>query len=186
MDPLPSCDARIRDGFHLQVRQYGPELSAFVSAELGRSPSGLSITLETIAWPESQVNWIWSVGSADLDIERAILRFFQTDVGKRALSADVAEFKLSSALLRLPSNQAQHRLCPAGYTLATAPLQGCQEVVIAPESTTLPHSHICLAAETSGWLQVSPYTNLAQLLVIKPQDERASKSRRSSRSNYLC
>ena len=56
MDPLPSCDARIRDGFHFQVRQYGHELSAFVSAELGRPPSGLSITLETIEWPESRVD----------------------------------------------------------------------------------------------------------------------------------
>jgi hypothetical protein len=186
MDPLTSCDAKIRDGFHHQVREYGHELSAFVSAELGRPPSGLSITLETIEWPESQVNWIWSVGSANLDIERVILRFFQTDAGKRALSADVAKFKLSSAPLRLHSNRADHVLYPAGYTLATATLQGCAEVVIASECASLPYSHVCIAAVTGGWLQVSPYTYLAQVLVVKPQDEQASKSRRCLRSNYPC
>ena len=119
IDPLSSNDARIRDRFHLQVRQYGHELIAFISAELGRPPSGLSSTLETIEWPESQINWIWSVGSADLDIERATLRFFLTDPGKRALSVDVTEFKLSSAPLRLPSNQPENRLYPAGHTIAT-------------------------------------------------------------------
>lgn len=143
-------------------------------------------TLETIEWPESRVDWIWSVGSADLDIERAILRFFQTDVGQGALSADVAEFKLCSAPLCLSSNQIEHRLCPTGYTPAIAPLQSCEEVVMASESASLPHSHICTAAVTGGWLQVSPHTHLAQLPVIKPQDERTSKSRRYSRSNYPC
>ncbi|KAH6632506.1 hypothetical protein F5144DRAFT_574291 [Chaetomium tenue] len=174
MDPLSSSDARIRDEFHLQVRQYGHDLGAFVSAELGRPPSGLSITLETIEWPESQVNWTWFVGSADSDIERAVLRFFQTEIGKRALNADGVEFKVASAPLRPPSNQADHRLYPAGYTTATAPLQGGQEVVIAAESASLPLSHVCVATATDGWLQVSPYTDLAQVLVVKPQNEQAN------------
>jgi hypothetical protein len=61
MDSLPpsdQSDARIRDGFHRQIGEYGHELSSFVSAELGEPPSGLSITLETIEWPESSVNWV--------------------------------------------------------------------------------------------------------------------------------
>lgn len=186
MDSLPLSDARIRDGFHLQVRQYGHELSAFVSAELGGPPLGLSITLENIEWPESQINWVWFVGSADPEIERAVLRFFQTDVGKRALGADVVEFKLASALLRLPSNQAENRPCPAGFALATAPLQDGEEVVITSESASLFDSHACIPDMTEGWLQFSPHTDLAQLLVVKSREQRASKSRRCSRSNHLC
>jgi hypothetical protein len=127
MDPLPSSnysDAGIWDIFHRQLNQYGHELSSFVSAELGEPPSGLSITLETIEWPESLANWVWCVGSADPATERAVLRFFQTDVGKRALSADGVEFKLASALLRLPSGQPNDSLTyPAGFTPAAAPLQ---------------------------------------------------------------
>ena len=179
MDPLCSSDhshARIWDMFHRQLDQHGHELSSFVSTELGEPPSGLSITLETIEWPESLVNWKWFVGSADPAVERSVLRFFQTDVGKRALSADGVEFKLASALLRLPSNQPDDFLtCPAGFTPAAAPLQDGQSVVIVPQpaSTNLPHSHICIPATTGGWLQVSPRTHLEQLSVAKPQDQQA-------------
>ncbi|KAK3293627.1 uncharacterized protein B0H64DRAFT_405120 [Chaetomium fimeti] len=177
MDLQPPSDAMIRDGFHRQVGQYGHELSSFVSAELGGPPSGLSITLETIEWPESvsgsPANWVWFVGSADLAVERAVLRFFQTDVGKRALSADGVEFKLGSAPLRLPSDSANNCLCPAEFIPATAPLQDGQEVVIVFQPASLTRSHICIPATTGGWLQVSPHTHLEQITAVKPRDQRA-------------
>ncbi|KAH6848115.1 hypothetical protein B0I37DRAFT_157491 [Chaetomium sp. MPI-CAGE-AT-0009] len=173
MDPLPPSDTMIRDEFHRQVRQYGHELSSFVSTELNGPPSGLSITLETIEWPGSSVNWVWFAGSADLAIERAVLRFFQTDVGKRALSADGVEFKLASAPLRLPSGQADDCLSPEGFTPAAALLQDGQEIVIVSQSADLSHSHMCIPATTGGWLQLSPHTHLEQLSVIKPRDQQA-------------
>ncbi|KAK4102459.1 hypothetical protein N658DRAFT_338571 [Parathielavia hyrcaniae] len=129
MDPSASSTASIYDAYHHQVGQYGPELISFVSAELGRPPLGLSITLETIEWPESQVNHFWSVGSAELATERAVLRFFHTDAGKRALCADTVEFKLASALLRLPGIQTD-------LTTAAAQHQDGQGFVVASESTS--------------------------------------------------
>lgn len=68
---------------------------------MGEPPSGLSIALETIEWPEPLANWVWFVGGADAATDRAVLRFFRADVGKRALGADGIELKLASALLRL-------------------------------------------------------------------------------------
>ena len=82
MDPQPSSKM-IQAAFHHQVRQYSDELISFVPAELGGPPSGLSITLESIEYPESQVNWVWFVGSANPAIEQAVLRFCQTDAGRR-------------------------------------------------------------------------------------------------------
>jgi hypothetical protein len=118
------------------------------------------------------------VGSADPATERAVLRFFQTDVGKRALNADGVEFKLASALLRLPSGQPNDSVTyPAGFTPAAAPLQDGREVVIVPQpaSTNLSHSHICISATAGGWLQVSPHTHLEQLSLVKPRDQQAGR-----------
>ncbi|KAK4034060.1 hypothetical protein C8A01DRAFT_49479 [Parachaetomium inaequale] len=148
----------IQDAFHHQVRQHGDELISF-----------------SIEYPESQVNWVWLVGSADLATEQAVLQFFQTDVGKRSLESDVVEFKLASTLLRLPGSQAaEDPIChpPAGLTAATVPLQNGQEVTIMSGSGSPPHvPAICVPVATGGWLQVSPRMHFSHLLLVKPQDQ---------------
>jgi hypothetical protein len=183
MDPQPSFDM-IQDGFHRQVRQYGDELISFVSAELRGPTSGLSITLEGFKNPESQATWLWFVGSADPAIEQAVLRFFQTDAGKNALKSDVVEFKLASTLLRLPGSKAEYPIChhPAGLTTATtATLQDGQEFMIVSEGESPPHAPArCVAVATGGWLQVSPRMHFSHVLLVKPLDQQARKSRQCS------
>ncbi|KAK4121893.1 hypothetical protein N657DRAFT_698349 [Parathielavia appendiculata] len=170
----------IQAAFHHQVRQYGQELISFVSAEMHRPPLGLSVTLETIEWPESLVNWVWFVGSADSATEQAVMRFFQTDVGKRALSADTTEFKFVASEFQSPPPHSQTDVpvatggeLPAAFTVAIAPLQGSQEVVIMSESASLPHSHTCISGMTGGWLLVSPTSHFSQVLLVKPRDQQA-------------
>jgi hypothetical protein len=171
----------IQDGFHRQVRQYGDDLISFVSAELRGPPAGLSITLEGFKDPDSQATWVWFVGSADPAIEQAVLRFFQTDAGKRALKSDVVEFKLASTLLRLPGSQpAEDPNChhPAGLTAATATLQDGQEFMIVSEDESPPHAPArCVAVATGGWLQVSPRMHFSHVLLVKARNQQARKSR---------
>ncbi|KAK4095918.1 hypothetical protein N658DRAFT_74058 [Parathielavia hyrcaniae] len=147
MDPLaPSDGATEVQLFHQQVRHYGHDFISFISAGLRETPTGLSITLETIEWPESQVSQVWFVGSTDLATEQAVLRFFQSDVGKRALGSDAVEFKLASSPLRLPGIQAQ-------FTTAATPPQDGQEAVTTSESTSPPsHPHIGIPTDTGGGL----------------------------------
>lgn len=179
MDPEPSSPKpssgvlpdTIRDRFHHQIRQHGHELIAFVAEELRGAPPGISITLERLEMPASQVNWVWFVGSADQATEQAILHFFQTDAGRKALVSDgpdPVEFKLASVLLRLPLSQAEDPVLPADLTAAAAPLRGDQEGVIL--SNAPPHP-ICVPARTSGWLQVAPHMQFSQVTSLELQGQ---------------
>ena len=175
MDPEPSSSVLpthvIQDRFHDQIRQYGQEIISFVSEELRGPPLGISITLERLEWPEGQVNWVWFVGSADNNTEQAVLRFFRTDAGKRAMISngpDPIEFKLASTLLRLPASQAEDLVLPAAFTAAVTPLRDDQEAMILSKSP--PHP-ICVSAGTNGWLQVSPHMQFSQVLFLKLQEQ---------------
>jgi hypothetical protein len=161
----------IQDRFHHQIRQHGHELISFVTEELRGAPLGISITLEHLEWPGSEVNWVWFVSCVDNATEQAVLRFFQTDAGRRALVSDgldAVEFKLASTLLRLPASQVEEPVLPADLTAAATPLRGDQEVMILSRSP--PHP-ICVPAGTSGWLQVSPHMQFSPVLFLKLQGQ---------------
>ncbi len=172
MDSQPSSSLvppAIQEKFHHQIRQHGHELLSFVAEELHGAPSGIAITIERLEWPESQVNWVWFVSVVDTVIEQAVLRFFQTDAGKRALLSDgpdAVQFKLATALLHLPTSQAEDPILPEGLTAAATPLRGNQEVVILSGSPGQPHT-VCISAETNGWLQVSPHMQFSQVLYLR-------------------
>ncbi|KAK3938633.1 hypothetical protein QBC46DRAFT_439856 [Diplogelasinospora grovesii] len=160
----------VRDRFHHQIHQHGNELVSFVAEELRGTPPGMSITLTHLEWA-SQVNWIWLVGCADDATEQAVLRFFQTDAGKRALVSegpDPIEFKLGVAALRLPVSQAEDLVLPAHLTAAASPLQGDKDVKILSKSQPYP---ICVSTGTSGWLQVPPHLQLSQVLSLRLKEE---------------
>ncbi len=173
-DPEPSFSLvppAILERFHHQIRQHGPELLSFVTKELHGPPSGIAITLERLEWPESQVNWVWFVSVADTAIEQAVLRFFQTDAGRRALVSDgpdAVEFKLATTLLHLPASQAEDPILPEDLTAAAAPLRVDQEVMILSRSP--PHT-ICVPAKTNGWLQVSPHLQFSQVVYLRFQGQ---------------
>jgi hypothetical protein len=168
----PAYDA-IYDRFHHKVRQYGDDLISFVSEELGSPPPGISITLQRYELPPSVFHWAWEVGSPDSATEQAVLRFFQTDAGKRALACDGSdgvEFKLASIQLRIPTSHGddpQEQL-PAGLTAAFTPLQEGQEVTIVFGAST--HG-VCLSAATAGWLQVAPRMHFSDVLVLQFQGQ---------------
>lgn len=174
MDPEPSSDLVphvIQERFHHQLRQHGDELISFVAVELRGAPSGIAITLERLEWPESQVNWVWFVGIADTATEQAVLRFFRTDAGRRALVSDgpdAVEFKLATTLLHLPASQAEDPVLPKDLTAAATPVRGDQQVVILSRSP--PHT-ICVPAETSGWLQVPPHLQFSQVMYLRFQGQ---------------
>ncbi|CAK7214868.1 hypothetical protein SCUCBS95973_002281 [Sporothrix curviconia] len=155
------------------IRQHSRELLAFVAQDLHGSPPGISITLERLELPASQVNWLWLVGSADPATEQAVLRFFQTDAGKTALvskspDAGDIEFKLASTLLRLPLPRlaaAEDPVLPADLAAAAAPLRGDEEGMVV--LTKAPPQHpICVPSLTGGWLQVAPHTQFSQVSVF--------------------
>ncbi|OAA63455.1 hypothetical protein SPI_03618 [Niveomyces insectorum RCEF 264] len=174
MDPKSSgiLPDGIYEQFHHQIRQHGHELLAFVAQELRGPPPGISITLERLELPVSQVNWLWLVGSTDPATEQAVLRFFQTDAGKKALmceAPDAVEFKLASTLLRLaPPSPADDPVLPADLAAAAAPLRGDEECMILTEAP--PHP-ICVPAHTGGWLQVAPHTQFSQVSVFSLQGQ---------------
>ena len=174
MDPEPSSTLvppTIQERFHHQIRQHGHELLSFVTEELHGAPSGIAITLERLEWPESQVNWVWFISVVDTAIEQAVLHFFQTDAGKRALVSDgpdAVQFKLATTLLHLPVSQAEDPVFPEDMTAAATPLPGDQEVMILSGSP--PHT-ICVPAEASGWLQVTPHLQFSQVLYLRFQGQ---------------
>lgn len=174
----PSNNTSFQDLFHDRVRQHGHELISSVSDQIGGTPSGLSITLETIKMPGFPIFWAWSVGCANRSIELAVYAFFQTDQGKAILNvADGVEFKFGIALLVLPPSSQAPGYCPTGFTAATFPLQEDHEaVIIPPTSSSLPRSHVCIRAMTGGWLQTAPHTDLKPHLLVKPRDPQASES----------
>ncbi|KAK4112410.1 hypothetical protein N656DRAFT_89167 [Canariomyces notabilis] len=163
-------DPAIQSRFCDQVRRYGHELLSFVAQELGFAPAALSITLERIDLPPNEVNWVWFVGSVDTATEQAILRFFQTDAGRRALLAngpDPLEFKLATTLLRLPASQAEHPLhpdLPAHLRAAVTPLPGDQEVIIL--SGPSPEQYVRGTGGATGWLQTFPHMQFSEVLYL--------------------
>jgi hypothetical protein len=180
----PSCivnmDSAIQSRFCDQVRRYGHELLSFVAQELGFAPAALSITLERIDLPPNEVNWVWFVGSVDTATEQAILRFFQTDAGRRALLAngpDPLEFKLATTLLRLPASQAEHPLhpdLPAHLTAAVTPLPGDQEVIIL--SGPSPEQYVRGTGGATGWLQTFPHMQFSEVLYLHLRGQLQSTS----------
>ncbi|KAM7210064.1 hypothetical protein V8F06_014552 [Rhypophila decipiens] len=112
-------DPDIQTRFHQQIIQHGQGLISSVAAEIQcDSPPGISLTLGPIEFPEGQVNWVWFVGTVDAASEQAVLHFFQTDAGKRALVSspdgkDVVEFKLASTCLQLSDRaRSEHGYSP--------------------------------------------------------------------------
>ncbi|KJR87557.1 uncharacterized protein SPSK_01953 [Sporothrix schenckii 1099-18] len=161
----------IQDRFHHQVGQHGHELLSFVAEKLRNASPGISITLGRLEMPASQVNWLWCVGSADQATEQAVLHFFQTDAGKRALVSDgpdTVEFKLASVLLRLPPSHAEDPVLPEDLAAAAGPLRDGQEAIIYSKAP--PHP-ICIPARTSGWLQVSPHVQFSRVSVLQLQEQ---------------
>lgn len=181
--PPPPSAARVLELFHNQIRQHGPDLTSFVTSQLGHPPSGLSITLDSIQLPGFSTCWVWFVGSPDSEVERAVLDFFKSDAGTRALNTtEGVEFKLASTRLQLPPpNRAlgEEVWLPRGFVPAVSPLQEGQDALVIPLSfkqKDIYHGHSCLATATRAWLQVSPKTELEpHLLVQVRQDDWTGK-----------
>lgn len=161
----------IQARFHEQIRQHGQELLSFVADELRRDPPGISITLSPLKFPGAQANRVWCVGSADTATEHAVLRFFQTDAGRRALVSadgqDVVEFKLASTLLLLPAHASREQdpVLPAELTPAATAQPSDQQVVNLMVRSGPPPAHpVRVHARTSGWLQIPHHTSFTQVM----------------------
>jgi hypothetical protein len=175
--PPPSA-ARVLELFHNQIRQHGPDLTSFITSQLGHPPPGLSITLDSIQLPGFPTSWVWFVGSPDSDVERAVLDFFKSDAGTRALNTtEGVEFKLASTRLQLPPpnrGPGEEVWLPRGFVPAVSPLQEGQEVLAIPFSfkqRDIYHGHSCLATSTGAWLQVFPKTELEPYLLVQVRQD---------------